>query len=36
MNAVNYEKFIFDVKMLNDLENSLINVNDILIVPYNT
>jgi hypothetical protein len=36
MKAVNYEKFIFDVKMLNDLENSLINVDDILIVPYNT
>lgn len=36
MNVLDYEKFIFDVKKLNNLENSLINVNDVLIVPFNT
>ena len=35
MNIVNYEKFIYEVKKLNNLVNSLINVNDVLLFPLN-
>lgn len=36
MNVENFEKFIFDVKKLNNLKNSDLIINAVLILPLNT
>ena len=35
MNVENFEKFIFDVKKLNNLNNSDLRINAVLILPLN-
>ena len=35
MNVENFEKFIFDVKKLNNLKNSDLIINAVLILPLN-
>lgn len=36
MNITNYEKFIYEVEKLNNLVNSKIVVNEIILIPLNT
>ena len=36
LNIENYEKFIYEVKMINKISNSKLNVDDILLIPKNT
>lgn len=36
MNISNYEKFIYEVEKLNNLVNSKIIVNEIILIPLNT
>jgi len=36
MNIANYEKFIYEVEKLNNLVNSKIVVNEIILIPLNT
>jgi len=36
MNVKNFEKFIFDVKKLNNLKNSDLIINAVLILPLNS
>lgn len=36
MNISNYEKFIYEVQKLNNLVNSKIVVNEIILIPLNT
>ena len=35
-NIENYEKFLYEVKMINKISNSKLNVDDILLIPKNT
>lgn len=36
LNIENYEKFLYEVKMINKISNSKLNVDDILLIPKNT